>query len=130
MRKIKRALAALITGVVLVGVVTGCTSDADVVSKNLSKDADNFKIPRQIVFYNGITNEYIAEVQGYCSVESNGKRLDVVCKVGEDKYIKNFLGLSDNVTWFALQSEAASVSKDRYKVVFKPSTVIPDLEVR
>lgn len=129
MNRIKKILAALIAGVALVS-VSACGDDADVVSKNLSKDADNFKIPRQIVFYNGITNEYIAEVNGYCSVESSGHRLDVVCKVGEDKYIKNFLGLSDNVTWFALQSDPATVSDSRYKVVFKPSTVIPDLEVR
>ena len=127
----KKIIASVLAALFLLFGLSACMEDdADVVSENLSKDADNFKIPRQIVFYNGVTGEYVAEVNGYCSVESSGKRLDVICKIGDDKYIKNFLGLSDNVTWFALQSEPAAVSKDHYKVVFKPSTVIPDLEVR
>jgi hypothetical protein len=124
----------IITLALAVGIAIGAsactTNDADVVSKNLSKDADNFKIERQIVFYNGITGEYVAEVTGKCSVEAGSVKLAVVCKTGKDEYIKNYLGLSDNVTWFALQSGPAKVSDDHYKVVFKPSTVIPDFEVR
>jgi len=38
--------------------LSGC-SDADIASKNLSKAADNFEISRRIVFYNGITGEYM-----------------------------------------------------------------------
>lgn len=108
----------------------GCSSDASVASKNLSKDADNFKIDRQIVFYNGITGAYVAEVDGKCSVDDTGAKLAVTCKVGKDQYIKNYLGLSDNVTWFALQNGPAKVSVDHYKVIFKPSEVVPDFEVR
>lgn len=126
---IKRLIIALAAVLALVG-LSACSDDADVVSENLSKDADNFKIERQIVFYNGITDTYIAEVTGLCSVETSGGKLYVTCKVGEDEYIKNFLGMSDNVTWFALQTNPAKVSKSVYKVTFKPSTVIPDVDVR
>jgi protein involved in sex pheromone biosynthesis len=127
----KKLIAATLAALALVFGLSACTDDdADVVSKNLSKDADNFKIERQIVFYNGVTGEYIAEVTGLCSVDGKSQSLSVTCKVGKDKYIKNFLGLSDNVTWFALQTSSASVSDSRYKVVFKPSTVIPDFDAR
>ena len=44
--------------------VTGCSSDADVVSENLSKAADNFEVQRRVVFYNGISGEYILVVGG------------------------------------------------------------------
>jgi hypothetical protein len=128
---IRKTLAVGIAAAAIVG-LSACKNDADVASKNISKAADSFKIERQIVFYNGITGEYVAEVDGFCSIGNNDDpgKLSVTCKVGPDKYIKNYLGLSDNVTWFALQTKSANVSTSHYKVVFKPSTVVPDFEVR
>lgn len=119
------ALALLATA------LTACSSDADVASKNLSKDAENFKIERRIVFYNGITDSYILQIEGLCSVETeSGNKLTVTCKTGPNEYKKHFLGRSDNVTWFAEQLGAASVSTSHYKVIFKPSTILPDIESR
>jgi len=56
--------------------------------------------------------------------------LSVTCKTGQDTYKKHFLGLSDNVTYFSEQIESKDVSVDHYKVVFKPSAIIPDLEIK
>ncbi len=118
------ALATLVAG-------TACTSDADVVNENLSKDADNFKIPRRVVFYNGITDTYILTVEGYCQIEpGDPNNFRVTCKVGPDEYIRDTLGRSDNVTYFVEQMNPATVSAKHYKVVFKPSTLIPNFEVR
>lgn len=113
------------------GVTAACESDADVASHNLSKDADNFKILRRIVFYNGITGDYILVVEGYCSIgnDSTPTELNITCKVNNG-YKKNFLGRSDNVTYFAEQIDAADVSTQHYKVIFKPSTIIPQPELR
>lgn len=109
----------------------GC-SDADVVSQNISKDADYFKINRRVVFYNGITGEYMLTIEGKCSLGNNdpANKLTVTCKVGEDKYKKHFLGLSDNVTYFVEQIESANVSDYHYKVVFKPAAIIPDIDIK
>lgn len=131
MKKNLRLLAAL--GLTLaIGFTAGCSSDADVASSNLSKDADNFKILRRIVFYNGITNEYILQIEGYCSLGNDDKsgELSVTCKIGPDQFKKHFLGLSDNVTYFVEQIDAANVSTSHYKVIFKPSSIVPDPEVR
>lgn len=129
MRRMKAltVAAALALGATL----TGCTSDdADVVSENLSKDADNFKINRRIIFYNAIKGEYLLQIEGFCSVDpGDANRMTVTCKVGGG-YKKHFLGKSDNVTWFAEQISAANVSPDHYKVVFKPSTIVPEVEAR
>jgi len=110
----------------------GCVNDADVASHNLSQDADNFKIFRRVVFYNGITGDYILEVRGYCSIESDNydKQLELTIKTGPSSYLKHFLGLSDNVTYFAEQLEPAQVSDDQYKVIFKPTSIIPTIEIR
>ena len=120
----------IILGLILATALTGCSDDADVASRNLSKAADNFEIERRVVFYNGITNDYILSIEGRCSIEHEGRQLEVTCKTGNDIYKKHFLGLSDNVTYFAEQIEAKRVSAYHYRVVFKPQTIIPDLDVR
>jgi hypothetical protein len=109
--------------------LAGCATDADVVSRNLSIEAGNFKIDRRIVFYNGITGQYILTITGRCQVE-HGEKLAVTCKTGPDEYKKHYLGLSDNVTYFSEQLSAADVSAYRYQVVFKPDVILPDIELR
>ena len=115
----------------LMSLVAGC-NDADVASQNISTAADNFQINRRVVFYNGITGEYILEISGLCSLGNNDTalRMSVICKTGPGTYKKHFLGLSQNVTFFAEQLEPAPASTYHYKVVFKPSVIIPDIEVR
>jgi hypothetical protein len=107
-------------------------SDADLASYNMSKAADNFEIPRRIVFYNGITGEYILTIEGLCSRGNDDPvgKLSITCKTGEKTYKKHFLGLSDNVTYFIEQIEDVKVSKYFYRVVFKPSVIIPEVDVR
>lgn len=127
-----KKVIAIVAALALIGGATACESDADVASKNLSKDADNFKVPRRIVFYNGVTGDYILVIEGRCSLGNADKdgELSVTCKVGDDQYKKHFLGLSDNVTYFAEQLEGKNVSVNHYKVIFKPSTIVPDPEIR
>ena len=107
------------------------SDDAAVASKNLSKAADNFEINRRVVFLNGITDNYILSIEGLCSIEGGRTgQLEVTCKTGPDSYKKHFLGLSDNVTFFAEQLEAADVSVYHYRVTFKPQTILPDIDFR
>jgi hypothetical protein len=110
--------------------LSGCHRDAIVASHNLSKEADMFRIDRRVVFYNGITGEYILKVEGKCSVEDIGTTISFICKTGPEKYKKHMLGKSDNVTYFSEQLESKGVSTYRYSVVFKPSVIIPDVEVK
>lgn len=107
-------------------------SDANIVSHNISTDADYFKIERRVIFYNGITGEYMLTIEWRCSLGNNDPvwKLTVTCKTGEDKYKKHFLWLSDNVTYFVEQIEAKEESAYHYKVVFKPAAIIPDIDIR
>jgi hypothetical protein len=115
-----------------VALLSACQNDADVVSANLSTAADNFQVTRRIVFYNGITGDYMLEIRGLCSLGNNDKprELTVTCETGPGQYKKHFLGLSDNVTYFVEQIDADPVSRYRYKVTFKPESIIPDIQVR
>lgn len=121
----------IITLILALAAITAC-SDAEVASRNLSTAADNFEISRRIVFYNGITGEYMLSIEGLCSIgnaaETNA--VAVTCKTGPSEFKKHFLGLSDNVTYFAEQVASAPASQYRYRVVFKPLSIVPDVEIR
>lgn len=114
-----------------VTILSGCT-DADVASRNLSQAADNFEITRRVVFYNGITGDYILTVEGLCSLGNADKarEITITCRTGPKAYKKHFLGLSDNVTFFAEQLDSANVSAYHYRVIFKPQTILPDIDFR
>jgi hypothetical protein len=128
-RRLRTSLIASVVVLTAAFGLTACSSSADVVSRNLSQAADSFEVQRRIVFYNGITGAYVLTIEGLCSLGNDDPagRLTVTCKTGPDAYKKHFLGLSDNVTYFVEQTDAANVSEYRYRVIFKPSTIIPDV---
>lgn len=129
---IKTVIRIAVVASLALGLVACDKNDADVASKNLSTAADNFEILRRVVFYNGISGEYILSIEGLCSLGNYDKagELSVTCQVGPNQFKKHFLGLSDKVTYFAEQLESASVSTYHYRVVFKPSTIVPDVDFR
>jgi hypothetical protein len=129
--KNRTKIALAITGLVLgTTALAGCTSSADTVSENLSVAAENFEIERKITFYNGITGNDFLIIEGRCSIEDDGNQLEVTCKVADDEYIKDFLHLSDNVTYFSEQLETADASVYHYRVIFKPEAILPSVEVQ
>src|SRR5688572_4374428 len=128
MKLLKFSAAALLG----LGLLVGCSSDADVASHNLSKAADNFEVQRRIVFVNGITDKYLLAIEGRCSLGNFDaeRELSVTCKIGDNKFTKHFLVLSDNVTYVVEQIEAVNVSEYHYRIVFKPEAIIPDVDLR
>lgn len=124
-------LKFLALGLVCAGMITGCARDADVASRNLAAEADNFQLDRRIVFYNGITGEYILTIEGKCAFDVPSERkVDVTCKVSDGQYKKHSLGISDNVTFFSEQLTSKGVSVYHYKVDFKPQLIIPDIDLK
>jgi hypothetical protein len=129
----KRILTiALLPVLMLVG--TACfRSKADVASSNISKAAEQFEVNRRIVFFNGITDKYLLTIEGRCSVETTesklGGSLEVTCKLGPNEYKKHFLGLSDNVSYFVEQTDPIAVDEYHYRVIFRPDTILPDIQV-
>lgn len=119
----------LLTMTAIAALMAGCSTDSDVASRNLSKAADMFQIDRRIVFLNGITDTYLLSIEGKCSITDQLRQLEVTCKTGPSAFKKHFLGLSDNVTYFAEQLDDASVSTYHYKVIFKPQAIIPDIDL-
>ena len=127
MKNLLKVLLVMIIAMIL----SACESDADIASRNLSTAADQFEIERRIVFYNGITDTYMLVVEGRCSLGNNDspRQRTVTCKTGPNSYKRHFLGLSDNVTFFAEQLESANVSGYHYRVIFKPQSIVPNIDL-
>lgn len=128
--KIIRIIACLIiiaVGIICLFSATGCQRDSDIASYNVSKEADSFRVKRRIVFINLRSDTYLFSITGNCSIETDNTddQLEVICKVGEDKYQKHFLRLSNETTYTVEQLNYSEVSKYDYEIVFKPESIVP-----
>lgn len=128
----KTRIAAL-TAAALVGgaALTGCTSAADRANENLSKAAENFEVPRRITGINGITDNVLFTVEGFCSYETDGGTLEAICLVDREPETveRTTLHLSDNVTFVVTQTGGTEVDLFRPRVIFRPETVIPNFDL-
>jgi hypothetical protein len=127
----KRVL--ILAVLILAGIVSGCSSQADTASKNVGKECEKFNCQREITAINGITDKVIFQAEGRCSVENGGPLgFMAICKVGENEdgkgiFRKHFVTASDNVTVVVTQLEPIAVSEYRTKWIIKPS--VPDLDL-
>ncbi len=126
---LSRLIILAIMVIIILSTLTGCAfdSDATVASYNVSKEADQFRVKRRIVFVNLRSDTYLFSITGNCSVETDNadNQLEVICKVGEDKYQKHFLYLSNETTYTIEQLEYTETSKYDYEIIFKPKSIIP-----
>lgn len=127
-----KILIGMIISLMALTLFSGCSDDAQVASYNNAKASDNFEINRRIVFFNGITDKYLLEIEGLCSINADtlDNQLEVICKTGPGYYKKHFLGLSDNVAYFVEQLEDNKASAYHYRVTFKPQEILPDIDLR
>ena len=111
-------------------VLTGCTSEADTANENLTKAAENFEVPRRITAINGITDNVLFVVEGFCSYETpdNGT-FEAICKNPDGSVERTTLYLSDNVTFVSTQIGGTKVDLFRPRVIFRPETIIPDFDL-
>ena len=107
---------------------TGCT-EASRVSYNLSQEADNFNIVRQLTVINCIKGDVLFQMTGRLSiqVDYNEKQLEIIVENENEKYVKHFIGLSDNVTYVVedLNLGANEVEKYKYTLNFNPNMWLP-----
>lgn len=130
MKKIIGLFAAFILAVTI---LSGCTSAADKADENLSKAAENFEVPRRIVGINTITDTVLWSVEGYCSYETGGDTVDVICAVDRTgkgaSVMRTTMGDADNVTFVSTQLEAVEVDFFRPRIIFRPESIVPNFDL-
>jgi protein involved in sex pheromone biosynthesis len=109
--------------------LAGCSSQADTVSQNLSQQADSFQVSRDVVFHDDITDTYIAEVEGRCSLgnSDSGGTTSVTCKIGPNKYVKEIFRMGKNTSISSVQTKALPSDPYHYRVTFRPQSVVPNV---
>ena len=128
MKKLIGALVALLMIVTL----SGCARDSDVASRNISNDADNFKVLRKITFINTVSGEVLYTVEGNMSIKADtaDNQLEITAKTGKDKFQKHILGLSPKTVYIVQQQEWQEANQYNFQITWKPSALVPDVEIR
>lgn len=126
------ALVSLLIAATLACCLTGCR-EADRASYNVSKQADNFNIVRQVTVIDCINGDVMFQMTGKMSVfaDTEDNQLEVIVEDGGN-YTKHIIGLSDNVTYVVedLNLGKNDVSKYHYTINFNPKMWVPvDAEV-
>lgn len=105
--------------------LTGCQSQADRVSYNISKEADNFNVIRRLSVINARTDKPVFELIAAFSFELQSNRIIATCEVGDGVYKKHSIGLNEWTIWFIEDVSGANVNKYRYEVNFLPEMLVP-----
>ena len=126
MKKICAILAASIFALAL----SGCSDDATTARNNMTKAADNFELMRRIVFYNVRLGVNVVTVEGKCSIEYGSARAEYICKLGDGKFIRNFVSDSQDIVAIVEQMDSVPVNVYHFRRTFKPQTIIPDIDFR
>ena len=126
--KKSRIILALLSVLLTVTVLTGCETEAQRVSYNLSQQADNFNIVRQLTVINCIEGDVLFQMTGKMSITADraDNQLEIIVE-DNGTYVKHFVGLSDNVTYVVedLNLGANEVNKYKYTLNFNPKMWIP-----
>lgn len=124
------AIALVLAG--SIAALVGCDKPADVAARNLAQAADNFEINRRITFMNGMTNQAMLVIEGYCALgnSDSSQRMSVICRTGANEYKRHHLGLGPTVSFISEQIDPAPASTYRYRVTFNPTVVIPDIRMQ
>lgn len=107
--------------------LTGC-NEAERVSYNLSQQADNFNVVRQLTVINCLQGDVLFQMTGKMSItaDTQDNQLEIIVE-NDGTYVKHFIGLSDNVTYVVedLNLGENEVSKYQYTLNFNPNMWLP-----
>ena len=124
----KKKILTVFLGIGMIGgILTGCTQ-AERVKYNITKEADNFNIVRQLTVINCITGDTLFQMTGKMSItaDTEDNQLEIIVEA-DGTYVKHFVGLSDNTTYVVedLNLGDNAVSKYKYTLNFNPNMWIP-----
>ena len=106
--------------------LSGCTQ-ADRVSYNVSKQADNFNVKRRLTVINTRTDKCILQMTGKISIEDVTNGIAVLVEVDRDKgiYQKHWVYLNENTMYTVEDLNGVEVSKYAYEMEFMPQMLAP-----
>ena len=124
----RKIISVLIAATLVVGIVSGC-SEKDRVESNLTKEADNFNVVREVTVINCIEGDVLFQMSGRMAItaDTDDNQLEIIIENNDGTYVKHFVGLSDNVTYVIedLNLGENDVNKYQYTLNFNPNMWLP-----
>lgn len=123
----KKLFAMVAVVMMLMVSMTGCVDEATVVSRNVSKEADNFNVVRRLTVINTRTDKCLLQMTGKISIEDVADGIAVLVEVDRDKgiYQKHWVYLNENTMYTVEDLNGVSVSKYAYELEFMPQELVP-----
>jgi hypothetical protein len=124
----KRKFKVVIVPLLIVAVISliGC-NEAERVSSNISKEADNFNVVRQLTVINNFTDTIELQMIGKLSIyhEAATGQLEITVRDDDGTYKKHFVGMSKFTTYVVEDVTGSNVSTSKYSLNFNPDMILP-----
>ena len=115
----------LVTMLVLAVLALSSCRQADNVSHNLKKEADNFNVRRRITVLNTRTDTPMMQITGLISIDvDNDGDLNIIIEKAPNEYMLNYAHLSDDTTYIVEQIETKEVNKYKYEIQLYPTNLV------
>ena len=125
--KDKAKLVIVVIGLIAIALyalfMCGC-SEANKVSQNIAKEADNFNVYRRVVIINTRTDKIEFEVIGKMSVNVGSGRIDLIVE-DDGRYYKHIINLTQNNMFVVEDLGGSNVNKYKYEINYIPESIIP-----
>lgn len=114
--------AAIITTLLL----SGC-DEADRVSHNVSKEADNFNVVRRLTVINTRSDKCLLQMTGRMSIEEVSGGVAVLVELDRDKsiYQKHYIWMNEWTMYTLEDLNGVGVDKYAYELEFMPKMLMP-----
>ncbi|XCH79032.1 MAG: hypothetical protein WHF31_16180 [Candidatus Dehalobacter alkaniphilus] len=126
----KFLILMLVLVLIAVTLLSGCQRQSDRVSYNLSLEADNFNVVRQLTVINTRAEDgnisILFQMTGNFSIEkeSDGD-LAVIGEDSDGTYYKHFVYLSRDITYIVEDLDKTTVNKHKFEINFNPQMIVP-----
>lgn len=120
-------IAIFIISIVII--MFGCRQ-ADMVSRNISKEADAFNVTRKLTVINARTDTVMLELIGTFSIQTDqaNRELNVVCEIGPGQYQKHFVYLNEYTLYVVEDISNTNVDKYHYELNILPFLNTPQIK--
>jgi len=112
--------------VICIGFTVVSCREANRVSHNVSKEADNFNVLRRFTVINTRTDKVEFEVIGNFSLDASAyPKISIIVEKEPGVYLKHIIGLNENTFYVVEDIGGAEVDQYRYEVNYIPEMVMP-----
>lgn len=120
----KKTIAILLT-IIMTLMLVSCR-EAEKVSYNVSKEADNFNVLRRFAVIDTRTDKVEFEVVGRFSLDATAyPKISIIVEKEKGVYLKHIIGLNDDTFYVVEDIAGTDVSEYKYEINYIPESIVP-----